>query len=104
MQTKLPPSYKLVDGRIGWHMKNLEQRVLAIEERNRKVELDKRWESSWTRRLLIILFTYTLLGSYMWAIGVTQPLLNAIIPSVGFTLSTLSLPFFRKMWERAQKP
>lgn len=84
-------------------MKNLEQRVSAIEQRNRKVELDKRWESSWTRRLLIILFTYILLGSYMWAIGVTQPLLNAVIPTIGFTLSTLSLPVFRKMWEAKKR-
>lgn len=84
-------------------MKSLEERVAAIEGRNRTVEIDKRWETSWTRKLLIIVFTYTLLGSYMWAIGVTEPLLNAIIPTVGFTLSTLSLGYFRKVWEKNQK-
>lgn len=84
-------------------MNTLEQRVAAIESRNHKVELDKRWETSWTRKFLIISFTYILLGSYMWAIGVTQPLLNAIIPTLGFTLSTLSLPYFRQLWERKQK-
>lgn len=84
-------------------MNNLEKRVAAIEHRNRLVEKDKKWETSWTRRLCIILFTYALLGSYMWAIGVSNPLLNAIVPTVGFTLSTLSLPYFRKMWENYQK-
>lgn len=84
-------------------MTTLEQRIEAIENRNKKVELDKKWETSWTRRLLIVAFTYILLGSYMWAIGVGQPLLNAVIPTVGFTLSTLSLPFFRRLWERIQK-
>ncbi len=81
-------------------MKSLEQRIESIEHRNAKVELDKKWEGSWTRRLLIVAFTYILLGSYMWAIGVGQPLLNAVIPTVGFTLSTLSLPLFRKIWEK----
>lgn len=81
-------------------MTTIEQRLHKIEERNKRVELDKTWETSWTRRLLIVAFTYILLGSYMWAIGVSQPLLNAVVPTVGFTLSTLSLPLFRKLWER----
>lgn len=81
-------------------MTTIEQRLHKIEKRNKRVELDKTWETSWTRRLLIVAFTYILLGSYMWAIGVSQPLLNAVVPTVGFTLSTLSLPLFRKLWER----
>ena len=84
-------------------MTNLEKRVIRIEKRNKKVELDKKWETSWTRRLLIVCFTYILLGSYMWAVGINQPLLNAVVPTLGFTLSTLSLPFFKKIWERMQK-
>ncbi len=80
-------------------MPTLEQRIEAIEKRNQKVELDKSWETSWTRSLTIIAFTYVLLGSYMWAIGVSQPLLNAIVPTLGFTLSTLSLPYIRNIWE-----
>ena len=83
-------------------MQTLEQRIQNIEERNSKVEIDKRWETSWTRRVLIITFTFILLGSYMSAIGINQPLLNAVIPTVGFTLSTLSMPFFRKLWEKNQ--
>ena len=34
----------------------------------------------------------------MNAIGVNNPWLNAIIPSLGFLLSTLSLPFFKNIW------
>jgi len=84
-------------------MDTLESRVEAIEKRNRKVEADKSWEGSITRRVLIILFTYISIGSYMWAIGVDKPLLNAVIPSLGFTLSTLSLPFFKEIWLRNRK-
>lgn len=74
------------------------ERLQAIEHRNKKVELDKAWEGSTTRKLLIVFFTYISIGLYMWAIGVTDPLLNAVIPSLGFTLSTLSLPYFKKWW------
>lgn len=77
---------------------NLEKRIDAIEVRNKRVELDKAWEGSYTRRSLIILFTFISIGGYMWAIGVDRPLLNAVIPSLGFTLSTLTLPFFKKLW------
>jgi hypothetical protein len=84
------------------NLESIEKRLATIEKRNQSVELDKAWETSWTRRSLIIIFTYTLLASYMWAIGVEKPLVNAVIPAVGFTLSTLSLPFFRKIWESKQ--
>lgn len=77
---------------------DLEKRITAIEKRNRSVELDKAWEASGTRRALLILFTYVSIGLYMSAIGVVDPWLNAVIPSLGFLLSTLTLPFFKRLW------
>jgi hypothetical protein len=32
------------------------------------------------------------------AIGNDSPFVNAIVPTLGFTLSTLSLSFFKKIW------
>ena len=81
-------------------LSNLETRVSGIEKRNKKVELDKAWETSITRRVLLVLFTYLAIGFYLRAIGVGNPWLNAIVPSVGFLLSTLTLPVFKKFWER----
>ena len=80
---------------------SLASRVANIEARNKKVELDKAWEGSYSRRGLIVLFTYVSIGLYMWVIGVSDPWLNAVIPSVGFTLSTLTLPFFKKLWMKS---
>ena len=40
--------------------KKLEERVKAIEERNKRVEGDKAWETCGLRKVLIILFTYIL--------------------------------------------
>ena len=81
-------------------IEDLEKRVTKIEERNKRVEADKVWETSYTRRGLLILFTYLAIGLYMKAINIPNPWLNAIVPSLGFWLSTLSLPFFKKLWEK----
>ncbi len=77
-------------------LESLTKDVEQIKERNRKVELDKKWEVSFTRRLLLIGFTYLSIGLYMSFIGIEDAWLNAIIPSIGFLLSTLTLPFFKK--------
>ncbi|MFA6254713.1 MAG: hypothetical protein WC675_01615 [Patescibacteria group bacterium] len=79
-------------------MDNLEQKIQQIEQRNQRVEADKAWEKSWTRRLLLLLFTYLAVGVYMQAINLPDPWLNAIVPSVAFMISTLTMPFFKKVW------
>ena len=76
----------------------LEKRIAEIEKRNKKVEMDKAWEISFARRVLLILFTYLSIGFYLSAIKVKDPWLNAIVPSIGFLLSTLTLPFFKNLW------
>lgn len=45
-------------------------------------------------------FTYVAIGLYMDVIGVDRPWINAIIPTLGLFLSTLTLPLFRSLWER----
>ncbi len=79
---------------------SIKKRLAIIEQRNRRVETDKAWESSYTRRGLLIWFNYLAIGLYMSAINVSQPWLNAIVPSIGFLLSTLTLPHFKKWWIR----
>lgn len=80
-------------------MEELEQRVLAIEKRNKKVELDKAWETSLIRKLSIAFLTYGVVLIYLELIGNENPLINAAVPAVGFLLSTLLLKSIRKMWE-----
>lgn len=78
----------------------LEEEIKFLKERNQRVEMDKAWEVSKTRRVLLTLSTYLALGIYMWAIDIDRPWLNAIVPTAGFMLSTLSLPWFKKIWKR----
>lgn len=79
-------------------MENLEQQVAQILERNRKVEADKAWETSWTRRLFIALLTY--LCALAWLVLISQPLawLTAAVPVLGYLLSTLTLPPLKNWW------
>lgn len=75
-----------------------------IRERNRRVEIDKAWETSKTRRAFIAGITYVVASIYMMSLGVSQPFLNALIPVGGYLLSTLSLPVIKAMWiEKSQK-
>jgi len=76
---------------------------LYFAKGDKRVEADKAWEISYTRRLLLILFTYISIGLYLNAIKIKNPWLNAIVPSVGFLLSTLTLPFFKNLWLKKLK-
>lgn len=82
-------------------MKELEERIAKIEERNRRVELDKAWETSWARRLCICGLTYLIVLLYSYIISeYSNIILSSLVPVIGFTLSTLSLSFIRKAWQK----
>jgi len=85
------------------NIRDLEKRVAAIEERNAKVETDKAWETSFARRGALVLFTYLAVGAYLAAIGVQDAWLNAIVPAVAFMLSTLTLPYLKRIWLKNRK-
>jgi len=79
-------------------LKQLGKDLAQIKRRNKNVEGDKAWETSYTRRALLTLFTYIAIGAYLQAIGIADPWLNAIVPAVAFMLSTLTLPYFKGLW------
>jgi len=81
-------------------IEQLSKEIELIKQRNKKVETDKAWETSLTRKIILIIFTYLAIGLYLKAISVTNPWLNAIVPSVGFLLSTLTLPLFKNFWQK----
>ncbi|MCX6808546.1 MAG: hypothetical protein NTW50_02675 [Candidatus Berkelbacteria bacterium] len=79
-------------------LESLKLEVAKIKDRNSAVEADKAWETSISRRLLLIIFTYLAIGLYLSAIKIHSPWLNAIVPATGFLLSTLTLNLFKKIW------
>ncbi len=82
---------------------NLESRISAIEDRNIRVTSDKAWETSWTRKISILLMTYVILGIYMKLLGVDKWYLHALVPTSGYFLSTLALPIIRTVWQGMKK-
>ncbi len=81
-------------------LSSLTERILRIEKRNKEVELNKSWETSWTRKILLSIFTYLSIALYLKFIVNIDPWVNAIIPAIGFLLSTLTLPYFKTLWEK----
>ena len=79
-------------------MKDLEQRIADIEKRNKRVEADKAWETSWLRKVLIIILTYIFAVLYLKIADTTNPFFGAVVPTVGFFLSTQTLNFIKKKW------
>lgn len=81
--------------------KDLEKEIIQIKERNKRVELDKDWETSWTRKLCIMILTYIVVIIYSYVIRNNNNIfLSSLVPVIGFILSTLSLKIVRKIWEK----
>jgi hypothetical protein len=77
---------------------DFEKEILQIKERNKKVESDKAWERSWTRRISIAVFTYVVAEAWLLIISEPHSWLKAFVPVVGYILSTLTLPPIKKYW------
>ena len=84
-------------------LEKIENDIANIQKRNRRVELEKAWETSLTRKISILVITYILVVLVMYALHITRPFTNAIIPTIGYFLSTQSLPFIKKWWIKKQK-
>ncbi len=85
-------------------LKEVEQEIVQIKSRNKKVELDKKWETSWTRKICIMILTYIVVVIYSYLIRNNNNIfLSSIVPVIGFTLSTLSLKYIRRVWENKEK-
>jgi len=77
---------------------DLEKEVNSIKERNERVELDKAWETSAFRIAVVLIMTYIITAVVFYFIGVKSYLLSALIPAVGYYVSTQSLPFIKRWW------
>ena len=84
-------------------IKELEERIKKIEERNKRVEKDKAWETSLLRKILIIVLTYVFAVLYLKIADTTNPFFGAVVPCVGFFLSTQTLNIIKKKWLSKRK-
>jgi hypothetical protein len=87
-------------------LEQLEQRVQQLEARNRRVESDKAWETSWARRLGVAVLTYVVVATYLQLVVHITPWINALVPVIGFLLSTVALSSLKQHWvaRRSRRP
>lgn len=79
-------------------LSTLQKEIDLIKQRNLRVEADKSWETSSTRKIAVAILTYLTVLLFFSVIHVEKPLMNAVVPTLGFLLSTLSLPLIKKWW------
>lgn len=76
----------------------LEDRVAQLEARNKRVEADKAWETSWLRRLAIAGLTYLTVVCYLQFVLHIDPWINALVPVIGYSLSTVTVSRLKTWW------
>ena len=85
-------------------VEQLEARIDALEQRNKRVEFDKAWEGSITRKVVILTVTYCVVVIFLFVIHNDKPFINALVPPIGFFLSTLVVSDLKRVWiKRRQK-
>ena len=77
---------------------SLEERVAQLVARNRRVEANKAWETSLLRRGSIMALTYLTVVFYLHFVVHISPWVNALVPVIGYFLSTLTVGFLKNRW------
>jgi len=73
----------------------VESELVDIRNRNLRVESDKAWETGRVRLFSITGITYVTMVLVFLVIGSGRPFVDALVPTTGFFLSTLSVSFLR---------
>ena len=81
----------------------IEKEIDAIKARNKRVEIDKAWETSLFRKVSITIITYMFTTGLFLVLGVDKPYLNSLVPTFGYLLSTLTLSLLKDIWVKAKK-
>lgn len=84
-------------------LEQIKKDIKEIKERNERVEKDKAWETSYFRKILIAILTYFVIVVFFFFVHLPKPFINAIVPTLGFLLSTLSISFIKKIWIKNKK-
>lgn len=84
-------------------IEDLKKEIDEIKARNARVELDKAWETSWARKFLILILTYIVIVIFFFVSNLGNAFVNAIVPTIGFFLSTLTVPMCKKWWVKKHK-
>ncbi len=79
-------------------LEKIAQEIDQLKDRNKRVDVNKAWETSKTRKALILALTYIVVVIFFFVTHLPNPFINAIVPSLGFFLSTLSVSVVKDWW------
>ncbi len=82
---------------------DIEAEIEKIKARNQRVEADKAWETGYFRRFIITIGTYLFSYVLFLLIEAPNPQIAALVPAMGFLLSTLTMPFIKETWLKTRK-
>lgn len=80
------------------HIDELQRQINDIRSRNARVDADKAWEVSRSRKIMIAFLTYIVIVIFFHSAQLPQPMVNAIVPTIGFLLSTITGNLIKKRW------
>ena len=80
----------------------LESQMRDVLARNHKVDGNKAWETSRARLFAVTVVTYVTMILVFTVLESSRPFLDALVPTTGFFLSTLSLPLVRRAWQNSK--
>jgi len=84
-------------------IEQIQKDIAEIKARNMRVETEKAWETSLFRKVLIAILTYIVIVIFFFFAKLPKPFLGAIVPAIGFILSTLSISYFKNIWVKRRK-
>jgi hypothetical protein len=80
------------------NIKELQQEIETIKQRNKRVEADKAWEISLFRLTVLSIATFIFSITVLYFVKAEEYLLGALSSTAGLIISSQSLPFIKKWW------
>ena len=78
-------------------LEELEQELKAIKERNNRVELDKAWETSGTRKICICILTYVVVIIYSYIVrNFDNIFLSSLVPVIRIYIIYIIIKIYKK--------
>ena len=77
---------------------DLKKEIELIKQRNQRVEANKAWETSLSRKVAIAGVTYIAIALFLLMTNFDKPWEGAIVPAIGFLLANMTIPFFKDLW------
>lgn len=78
-------------------LRELEQEINTIKQRNKRVELDKRWETSGIRKICICILTYIVVVVYSYIVrNYDNIFLSSLVPVIRIHIIYFVIKIYKK--------